>query len=111
MSVLRVSEHFPRAKGCPVEAAKLFACLHEHTAQTPDEIFDGGAKGEPELSARGQTHCASLHRQYDLCMKSALDKFPQRLERVNEAYRRTYNVADPGSRDTTAQGGAEVANA
>ena len=45
MSVLRVPDHFPRAKGCPAEAAALFACLHEHTAQTPDEIFDGGAKG------------------------------------------------------------------
>ena len=93
MSVLCVPDHFPRAKGCPAEAAALFACLHEHTAQTPDEIFDGGAKGEPELSARGQANCASLLRQYNKCMVSALKKYPQRLERVNEAYRRNYSGA------------------
>ena len=52
MSVLCVPDHFPRAKGCPAEAAALFACLHEHTAQTPDEIFDGGAKGSRVVRTR-----------------------------------------------------------
>ena len=101
MSVLRVPDHFPRAKGCPSEAALLFACLHEHAAQTPDEIFDGGATGEPALSARAGDKCGGLLDGYNRCMQSALRKYPQRLERVNEAYRRTYNAGGDGASPAT----------
>ena len=97
MSALRVPDHFPRAKGCPHEAAALFTCLHEHAAQTPDEIFDGGATGEPKLSARAHAQSGRLLGVYNGCMQSALSKYPQRLERVNEAYRRTYGASGTGA--------------
>lgn len=107
MSMLRMPDHFPRAKGCPKEAAALFACLHEHTAQTPDQIFDGGEKGEPVLSSAGHAQCSSLLKGYNKCMKSALNKYPQRLERVNEAYRRKYTPLQGSGGDGTAQVASE----
>ena len=90
MSVLQLPGHFPRAKGCPDQASALFKCLHEHTTQTLDHILDGGSKGEPEISKAGNLQCQKFLTTYNKCMVGALKKFPQRLDRVSEPYRREY---------------------
>lgn len=92
---LKLPGHFPRAKGCPEQASALFQCLHEHTTQTLDHILDGGAKGEPDLSTQAKTKCQSFLTKYNKCMTGALKKFPQRMERVSEPYRRSYNTTTP----------------
>jgi hypothetical protein len=96
--VLELPGHFPRAKGCPEQAGALFQCLHEHTAQSLDHILDGGAKGEPEISKVGRKQCQSFLVTYNKCMKGALKKYPQRLDRVSEPYRRVYTQKEASSK-------------
>ena len=90
MATLQLPGHFPRAKGCPDQASNLFSCLHEHSVQTLDHILDGGGKGEPDISILTREKCQTFLDKYNSCMVGALKKYPQRLDRVSEPYRRTY---------------------
>ena len=106
---VRMPDHFPRTKGCANQASALFECVHVHTRQTPDMLlFSGDPAAEAprpaaaaraartgELAAAAEAQCDAALAAYNACMKKALVAFPQRLERVSDAYRRQYSHDAP----------------
>ena len=71
---LKLSDHFPRSKGCESYAETFFDCLSSAESSGGDNV--GILK-----------QCEKSMKYYDNCMVKALKKYPPKFSRAGAAYR------------------------